>query len=246
MSKNITKVLVMADNHGNHGNQDTLQAILDFKKDFKPDHTWHLGDNWNFACLRKGVNIEDMEGAGVDLAEDVDAGCEWLAKLRPDMMNEGNHDARVWDRMRATDSRTKLKNLDKIYRTMKKMYRQCGVKRFAPYTARKNVLKIGPVAGAHGFGGNFTRTWEALNQGPGTALVCGHWHTAMQMMMPRHGGGVMWLCGASCDLEMDYNEKQLGSLKHQNGFMAFIIKDRHYVGRQAHKFNGEWLMPFST
>ena len=241
-----TRVVVMGDNHGNHADPETLKAILAFKKDFKPHHVVHLGDNWNFACLRKGVNIEDMEGAGVDLAEDVEAGCEWLSKLQPDIMIEGNHDARVWDRMRATDSRTRLKALEKIHRQMRKIYRQVGVKKVAPYTARANVVRIGPLATCHGFGGNFMRTWEALNLGPGTAMVCGHWHTAMQMMMARHGGGVMWLCGAACTLEMDYNEKQLGSLKHQNGFMAFIIKDRHYVGRQAHRFNGRWLMPFST
>lgn len=90
------------------------------------------------------------------------------------------------------------------------------------------------------------RMYNIFNQGPGTALTVGHWHTAWQLMMPRHGGSVFWLCGAACELEMDYNEKHLQSLRHQNGFMAYIIKDNSYIGRQAHKFNGEWLMPFST
>lgn len=236
----------MADNHGNHGNEDTLRAVLEFKKDFKPDITGHLGDNWNFACLRKGVSLDDMEGAGVDLQEDIDAGCEWLSKFQPTFLLEGNHDARVWDRMRATDSRTKLKNLEKVRRTMRKVYRQCGIKTIRQYTVHENLYRVGPVAFSHGFAGDPNRMWNVMNQGPGTALVCGHWHTAAQMMMPRSGGGVMWLCGASCNLEMDYNEKYLQSLRHQNAFMAFIIKDRHYVGRQAHRFNGEWLMPFST
>lgn len=245
MSDKEIRVVAMADNHGNHADPSTLKAVLDFCKEWKPHHRVHLGDNWNFASLRKGVSKDEMEGAGVDLAEDVEMGCEWLAKYRPDVLLEGNHDARVYDHMRATDSRTKLESLERIHRSMRKIYRQSGIKVVKRYTVRQNMHRIGPVAFSHGFAGNPNRMWEVMNQGPGTSLVVGHWHTAAQMMMPRWGGGVFWMCGASCTLEMDYNEKWLQSLRHQNGFMAFIIKGRHYVGRQAHKFNGRWLMPFS-
>ena len=58
-----TRIVVMGDNHGNHADQDTLEAVLDFCKDFKPHYRVHLGDNWDLACLRKGVGQQDKEAA---------------------------------------------------------------------------------------------------------------------------------------------------------------------------------------
>ena len=243
---NIIKVVAMGDNHGNHADPDTLKAVLEFCKDFKPNYKIHLGDNWNFACLRKGVNKDEREAAWNDLTEDIEMGVEWLNRFQPTHALKGNHCARVRDHMRATDSRSKLERLEDINKAMNKAYRQAGVKVVREYTVRENLVQIGPLGFSHGFAGDIMRMYSCMNIGPGKALTVGHWHTAMQMMMPRWGGGVYWLCGAACALEMDYNEKHLQSLRHQNGFMAYIIKDGSYVGRQAHKFNGKWLMPFSV
>ena len=55
-----TRVVVMGDNHGNHADPDTLKAVLAFCKDFKPHHRVHLGDNWDFAALRKGVDRKSV------------------------------------------------------------------------------------------------------------------------------------------------------------------------------------------
>lgn len=240
-----TRIVVMGDNHGNLADLDTLQAILDFCNDFKPHYRWHLGDNWDFACLREAVKKDDREAAWNVLEEDFQAGAEWLNKFRPTHFTPGNHDARVRKHLLKTDSITKLEALNKLQRKMDKAIRQGGVKKMAPYIARRSLLNIGPIWGGHGMGGNALRWANAMHQGRGTALIGGHFHIANQILLPRYGGGVFWQVGCSCQVEMEYSETNIASMAHQNSFMAFIVRGEHYIGRQAHRFNGRWEMPFS-
>jgi len=246
MSKNETRLVVMTDNHGSHGDPDTLNAVMAFCKDFKPHYKWHLGDNWDFACLRKGVSQDERDASWSAMDEDVQAGIEWLNRYRPSHFVFGNHDNRVRKLIINTDSRNRLDALEKVERAMSKAIRQAGVKVVRPYTVHDNIVSVGPIDGGHGFGGNPLRYAMTYHRGHGRALLCGHWHTARQEMVKRYEGGVFWMLGAACNLRMDYSDTHISSLGHQNGFMAFIIKDRHYIGRQAHKFNGRWLMPFSS
>ena len=244
MSSEI-RVVVMGDNHGRLGDKDTLSQILSFTKDFKPHFRWHLGDNWDYACLREAVKKDEREASWNVLEEDFHAGAEWLNKFRPTHFSPGNHDARVRKHILKTDSVTKLDALQKLQRRMDKVIRQAGVKKIAPYIARRSLLNIGPLWGGHGMGGNALRWATAMHQGHGTALIAGHFHVANQINLPRYGGGVFWQVGCSCEVEMEYSETHIASMAHQNSFMAFIIKGDHYVGRQAHKFNGRWEMPFN-
>ena len=240
-----TRIVVMADNHGHLADQDTLSQVLAFCKDFKPHYRVHLGDNWDFACLREAVKKEDKEASWNVLADDFEAGAEWMSKYRPTHFTPGNHDARVRKHILKTDSITKLDALNKLKRSMDKVIRQAGVKKIAPYIARKSLLNIGPIWMGHAMGGNALRWANAMHQGEGTAIICGHFHIANQINLARFGGGVFWQVGCSCQVEMEYSETNIASMAHQNSFMAFIVKGDHYIGRQAHKFNGRWIMPFS-
>ena len=244
MSSEI-RVVVMGDNHGHLADKDTLSQILSFTKYFKPHFRWHLGDNWDYACLREAVKKDEREASWNVLEEDFHAGAEWLNKFRPTHFSPGNHDARVRKHILKTDSVTKLDSLQKLQRRMDKVIRQAGVKKIAPYIARRSLLNIGPLWGGHGMGGNALRWATAMHQGHGTALIAGHFHVANQINLPRYGGGVFWQVGCSCEVEMEYSETHIASMAHQNSFMAFIIKGNQYVGRQAHKFNGRWEMPFN-
>ena len=72
MSAPETRVVVMGDNHGNHADPATLEAILAFCRDFKPHHRVHLGDNWDLAALRRGVGNQDREASQAALLEDIE------------------------------------------------------------------------------------------------------------------------------------------------------------------------------
>ena len=244
-----TRIVVMGDNHGNHADQDTLEAVLDFCKDFKPHHRVHLGDNWDLACLRKGVGQQDKEAAWSALEDDIQQGIDWLRRYRPSHYLWGNHCWRLKDAMHSTDSITKLDALKDIDAKLTKAIRQSGAKVVKPYTVHDGFADIGPLTFTHGFfHGNdaILKMAHRFNSGPGHGLVMGHLHRAEQHNLERRGGGAVWICGAACDLKLQYAEKRPSTLRWQNSFMAFIVKGEHYIGRQAHRFNGRWIMPFAS
>jgi hypothetical protein len=243
-----TRIVVMGDNHGIHADQDTLQAVLDWCKDWRPHYRVHLGDNWDLACLRKGVSANEKDSAWSALREDIDAGNSWLSKYRPTHFLHGNHDWRVRDAISTTDSITKLKDLQELSDKMTKAIRQSGCKVAKPYTVHDGFIDIGPLTFTHGFfHGNdaVLKMAHRFNSGPGHGLVMGHLHRAEQHNLERRGGGAVWICGCACDTTLQYAERRPSSLRWQNSFMAFIVRGEHYIGRQAHRFNGRWEMPFS-
>ena len=247
--KTETRVVVMGDNHGNHADPDTLKAVLAFCKDFKPHHRVHLGDNWDFAALRKGVGREDRESSWAALKDDVEAGCQWLSAYRPTHFLMGNHEHRVRDLIHGTDSITRLESLQNIDGKMRKAIRQSGCKVVREYTVNENFVDLGPVTFTHGFyHGNdaIIKTAHRFNSGPGRATVMGHLHRAEQHNLERRGGGAVWICGCACDLSLQYAERRPSTLRWQNSFMAFRIQGEDYIGRQAHRFAGKWVMPFSS
>jgi len=247
--KTETRVVVMGDNHGNHADPETLKAVLAFCKEFKPHHRVHLGDNWDFAALRKGVGKDDRESSWAALKEDIEAGCEWLAAYRPTHFLMGNHEHRVRDLIHGTDSITRLESLQDIDGKMRKAIRQSGCKVVKEYTVNQNFVDIGPVTFTHGFyHGNdaIVKTAHRFNSGPGRAVVMGHLHRAEQHNLERRGGGAVWICGCACDLSLQYAERRPSTLRWQNSFMAFRIVGEDYIGRQAHRFAGKWVMPFAN
>lgn len=249
MSSEI-RVVVMGDNHGNEADADTLKAVLSFCKDFKPHHRVHLGDNWDLACLRKGVGKGEKEAAWNVLREDIQAGKEWLEAYRPTHFLYGNHDDRVREQMESTDSITKLEALQDVEREIAKSLRAAGTKHIRKYDVLEGYLDIGKLTLTHGFahGENAAKKMaESFISAHGGCLIMGHLHRHEQLNVQRRGGGGAWICGCSCNLKMRYARRNLSTLKWQHGFLAIKIDSKGTpLVRQAHRFNGQWEMPFSS
>ena len=238
----------MGDNHGNHADPETLAAVLAFCKEWRPHHRVHLGDNWDLAALRKGVKAGDKEASAAALKEDIEAGCRWVEQYRPTHFLMGNHEHRIRDAMHNTDSITQLEALKDVDATMRRVLRRNGAKVVREYTVDQGFVDIGPVTFTHGFfHGNdaILKMAHRFNSGPGRAVVMGHLHRAEQHNLERRGGGAVWICGCACDLRLQYAERRPSTLRWQNSFMAFVIRGEDYIGRQAHRFAGRWVMPFS-
>lgn len=249
MSNTETRVVVMGDNHGNHADPATLKAILAFCREWKPHHRVHLGDNWDLAALRKGVKQGDKEASAAALKEDIEAGCKWVEQYQPTHFLMGNHEHRIRDAMHNTDSITQLEALKDVDATMRRVLRRSGAKVVKEYTVEDGYIDIGPVTFTHGFfHGNdaILKMAHRFNSGPGRAVVMGHLHRAEQHNLERRGGGAVWICGCACDLRLQYAERRPSTLRWQNSFMAFVIRGEDYIGRQAHRFAGKWVMPFSN
>src|SRR6056297_3489052 len=92
------KILIVADSHGDMIDDRTRQAVLSFKRSYKPDIIIHLGDAWDFRPLRRGASIEEKSESMMD---DYAHGETFLKALFSGDQNNyflmGNHDDRIYD-----------------------------------------------------------------------------------------------------------------------------------------------------
>lgn len=132
---NITKkwrrVMAVGCSHGNRANPKALDAVLRFKRRYKPDAVIHLGDAYDLASLRAGAmgNSNDSDSVD-DYMADIDAGAKFIGQLEPTVLCVGNHDERaakfrghhnavirgyaamLWDKMLAPARKCKAKVIE--------------------------------------------------------------------------------------------------------------------------------------
>ena len=84
--------VLVSDNHGHQANTAAVKKLFGFVEDFKPDRIFHLGDNRDLSSIRKGAAPGE---ACQSMLEDINAGKEFIEKLRPNVFINGNHDVRM-------------------------------------------------------------------------------------------------------------------------------------------------------
>ena len=120
-------IVAMGDNHGDLACEDTLSAIMEFVKKVKPKYRVHLGDNWDFRSLRRGVDKGSKE-AREGLEEDLEAGLAWIRRYKPTHYLWGNHCDRILQIIRSTDSIKDREDAQKIKDKIMRTLREVGCK----------------------------------------------------------------------------------------------------------------------
>ena len=88
-----TRFVAFGDNHGDMADDNAVEALVEFIKDYKPTVRVHLGDCFDFRSLRRGVG-NDAEGAE-SLAADIAGGEDFLERTKPTVYLMGNHEHRA-------------------------------------------------------------------------------------------------------------------------------------------------------
>ena len=88
-----TRFVAFGDNHGDMADDNAVEALVEFIKDYKPTVRVHLGDCFDFRSLRRGVG-NDAEGAE-SLIADIEAGEDFLERTKPTVYLMGNHEHRA-------------------------------------------------------------------------------------------------------------------------------------------------------
>lgn len=235
------RFIAVSDSHGDMIDPESEKAVLAFIADFKPTVRIHMGDAFDFRCLRKGASDEEKNDG---LNSDWEAGSEFLRKFykggSENMYLHGNHDLPRLERLRGSTNAA-LRGFAEIgIQNFKSLLQRCRVKTVLPYDSRLGVLRLGHLKFIHGYA-------AGLNAGTKHARaygnVCyGHVHTVEVHAVdtddgPREARGV----GALCRIDMDYNAHQLGKLRHGNGFAYGLLHDNgDYTIFQAIKVNGRF------
>jgi len=95
---NITKkwkrALLVGCSHGDKIDHLAADAVIKFRDALKPDTVVHLGDFIDTAAFRSGAQGSEDESTPV--RPDIDSGLTFLKALRPTIICNGNHEARLW------------------------------------------------------------------------------------------------------------------------------------------------------
>jgi hypothetical protein len=235
----LKKFVCVGDNHGAMVHKEDADVFFKFCDAYKPQLKVHLGDNWDFANLRRGA---DPREEGDDMGPDFQAGFDFLDSFRPNVLMLGNHDFRLWRAMNdsrglvrkfAEDSVSEIESRCKKLKTV-----------IYPYHSRKGVFTAGKLSFLHGYHAGI----GAIAQHARIYRSCifGHLHgngavTERGIDTPRS-----YCVGGLGDHEtMDYAAQRTATLAWGPGWAYGVINEKtgNFQSWTAQKLDGRWMLP---
>lgn len=231
------RFVFLTDIHGDRQDAGAVSVALEFIKDFRPSIRVIGGDLWDFRPLRGKASDEERRQS---MKEDFTAGKKFFHAVSPTHFLRGNHDERLWD-LAGTGSGVMqdyaFEGINEITEMVKKQ--RC---RMLPYNVREGVLQIGHLKMIHGFHcGVHADKQAALVYG---SILMGHTHAISAHPIPGIERRMGRVVGCLCDLNMEYEARRPGSLRHAHGFAYGIIDDKtgNFQVYQAECEDGKWLL----
>lgn len=234
------KLLFATDLHGDRQHAPTVKRLLKFADEFKPDHIVFGGDAFDFRALRRGASAEERAES---MRSDVDAALKFMEsffnrKATTKHYLRGNHCERCWDAAGSTDgiiSDYALRGTQDIEAKLSRLGTE-----MLPYHKRLGVLKIGHLKMLHGYYcGVYAARQHAMTYG---SCLFGHVHIIDEHPVPGLERRVARAVGCLCELDMDYNNRNPGTLRQAHGWAYGAINERtgEYFIHQAEEINGTW------
>ncbi len=88
------RFLAIGCSHGSLVDKHAFEAVMKFRRLYKPETRIHLGDVCDYAAFRGGAHGTKDEAEA--LAPDIAAGAKLIREYEPTDVLVGNHDIRVW------------------------------------------------------------------------------------------------------------------------------------------------------
>jgi predicted phosphodiesterase len=225
----------MPDTHGDKAHAPSLDVFWQFLKWWKPEQRIHLGDAFDFRWLRRSASDEEKAES---VEADFEAGIDLLARYQPTHFLWGNHDMRLRDLLDSQSGAARQLAsawLDRIDVTLK------GARQY-PYNKRTGVMTLGRMKFIHGYAhGIGSVRKQAMLYGD---VVMGHTHHIEQATVERHPLSTGYAAGCLCELDMDYNRANLGTLRQRHGFAYGVLYPSGEVDVWlARETDGLWVLP---
>jgi hypothetical protein len=235
----LTKFIAIGDNHGALIHRQDAESFFEFCRTFKPNLKVHLGDNFDFANLRRGA---DPREEGDDMEPDLTAGFMFLDRFKPNVFCLGNHDWRLWKAMQ--DARGLVRQFAKdtigqIDKVCKKM--RCDV---LPYHSRQGVYRVGKLAFLHGYHAGVGAI--AQHARIYRSCILGHLHSNGTVSERGVDSPVAHCVGGLGDhSKMEYAAQRTATLAWGPGWAYGVINEKtgNYIVWIASKLDGRWLIP---
>ena len=235
----VKRFIVLSDIHGDNQCSRSLAAALKFSEDFKPHIRVCAGDLFDARPLRMNASDDERRES---MADDWGAGIRFLGDFRPHVLLLGNHDYRLY---KHRDESSNGVVRDSCGEAIRDLENKCGRLKcqIFPYDARRGVYQMGPLKVVHGyFSGKYAAARHAETYG---RCLFGHDHSVSEFRATaldiRHARGI----GCLCKLDLGYDDRTPGKLRHENGFAYGWINDKTGAGDafQARCVDGHWILP---
>lgn len=144
LNKSYKRFLAIGCSHGIYADPKAVEAVLKFKKAYKPHKVIHLGD---FVDMSPFMGSSD-NGHGDPIKPDLIGGIEFLKQLEPTDVLAGNHEVRLWrdlhssNQLKAFAAETAIEAIDA---TILKLHAN-----FYPYNGIWQNMRLGNFIFTHG------------------------------------------------------------------------------------------------
>ncbi len=229
------RFVICGDNHGVHADTGACDAFFEFVAFWKPEIRIHLGDAFDFSCLRRGASEGEKRER---ITDDIDAGIAFLKKFKPTHALRGNHCERIHDAAKSDDGKLS----DFASYIIEDIKDAMGDAQVFPYCKRRGVLKLGHLKVIHGYHSGITAARMAAQVYGSVAM--GHIHAIDQFSIPGLERRIGRAIGCLCKLDQDYNRAQANTLRQSHGWgYGVMLPSGDYQFWQAERVAGRWFFP---
>jgi hypothetical protein len=214
----LERIIYASDLHGDLLDDEAVNALYAFTKEWKPHHRIFGGDLFDFRPLRRGASKEEKAET---IRYDLDAGLKFLTAWRPHYWLRGNHDDRLWEFAQKDGIEGEFAKLG-----VTDLEAKCRAQKIQtlPYCKREGVLKMGKLSMLHGY-------YHGINAARQHGLVYGsclfgHVHAIDVASIPNLERVQARAVGCLCRLDHPYNARLASTLRHAHGWAYGVINNK--------------------
>lgn len=230
----LRRVMAVGCTHGEFVHPDIRKQVLEFKRRFKPEIRFDLGDLIDTACFRRGATGTKDESArpGNDKAMAV----RWLREYEPTHIAWGNHDWRLYD-LRDHPKAIVAELAGLIWEDLQSEVRKLKAKT-VPYDIQDGWHYLGGVAWGHGFMFNEFAVRDHAEM-VGCPVVMAHMHRPHHIPGRTLRDTHSFCVGAIADdRQLTYGRRRRASANHGHGIVYGEICDDKAHLELIHSPNG--------
>lgn len=234
----LQRFVDVGDSHGALVNVDLREKFFAWLDDFKPDIAIHGGDAFDFTALRKKASDAERQ---IAMAPDIEEGKDFLKRLfsygSRRFFTRGNHDERIYDTAHESTDAAVRELAGRVCREIDGMLADRNVV-VLPYNSRDGVLDIEGIRAIHGYASGV----GAARKFASVYGSCAFHHTHTLEVCPvEHFPDPSIAIGSGCMMNIDqhYNAKNIGKLRHENGWLYGYTDGRSAVYFQARYKHGD-------
>lgn len=238
----LTRFVVVGDTHGDEIEPKAAEATFEFLQDFRPHVRIHGGDLYNFAALRKKATPHEQR---ISIAPDYESGNDFFDRYfsggtgtTDRVLLWGNHDRRIFALAEEANDATAQHYAEKMVGEIQtRVSKRRVITR--PYDGHIGVFDIAGTRTLHGYAAGISaaRRFASVYGAQHSVVIYCHTHAMDLAVFERYPEPTRAVgTGCLCKIRQGYNSAQIGTLRHENGFIYGYTQ-----GNRAEVFQARWI-----